>query len=57
MQSRKQLSSSYIMFSRAMAFLGTRGNRFYSPQLSAIFLYHVFIFPSLEKNRLVRSSS
>lgn len=30
MQSRKWLSSSYIMSSKAVAFLGTKGNRFYS---------------------------
>lgn len=51
MQSRKGLSSSYIMFRRATAFRGTRGNRFYSPQLSAIFLYHIFIFPLTGKKK------
>lgn len=49
MQSRKWLSSSCIMFSRSMSVLGTRGNRFYSPWLGTIFIYHIFPFPSLEK--------
>jgi len=46
------------MLRNRTGFLSETGlDGFYSPQLSTIFLYHIFILPSLQKNWLASTSS